>query len=405
MIPRLIAPRLGDALADRPVVLVTGPRQSGKTTLVRSIPGYAYITLDATAPLDAARRDPEGLVAGVREPTVIDEVQRAPGLFRAIKASVDRDRTPGRFILTGSTSAMAVPQASEALAGRMEIITLWPLSFREVAGTSGSVCDMLFDNEDLRLPGGPAVFDPAVAIATGGYPEPLRWSDRRRDAWFRDYVQTVCHRDVTDISDIVATTALPRLLALLASRASGLLNMADVSRAVEIPYATLNRYLALLQAVSLVALTPRWSNNIGLRTVKAPKIALVDTGLASHLLRLDADQVRSGTLLGPLLENLIVMELRKDAGWSRSHPGIHHYRDETGREVDIVLEGTGGRIVGIEVKASASVTSRDAAGLRMLSERLGNRFHRGVLLYTGEVVVPFAANIHAVPYGALWSSG
>ncbi|MBM3494101.1 MAG: ATP-binding protein [Armatimonadetes bacterium] len=306
--------------------------------------------------------------------------------------------------MTGSTNAMAVPQASEALVGRMEIMTLWPLSLREAAGGSGSVCDLLFGDDQLHSVGSARAFDPAAAIVRGGYPEPLGWTARRRDAWYRDYLQTVCQREVRDLSDIATVTAVPRLLTLLASRASGLLNMADVSRAVDVPYATLNRHLALLQAVCLFVPTPRWSNNVGLRTVKSPKIALGDTGLACALLRLDAEGVRAGMLLGPLLENLVAMELRKDAAWSLARPEVYHYRDETGREVDIVLEGPGGQIVGIEVKASASVTARDASGLRFLAERLGARFHRGVILHTGDGVVPFAANIHAVPYGALWES-
>ena len=181
--------------------------------------------------------------------------------------------------------------------------------------------------------------------------------------------------------------------------------MADVSRAVEMPGATLNRYLALLQAVSLSVHTPRWSHNPGLQTVKTPTIAFAETGLTVSLLRHEAEQVRSGTLVIPLLENFVIMEFRKDAEWSLSHPDMYHYRDAPGREVDIVLEGPGGRIVGIEVKASASVTSRDAAGLRMLPARLSDRFHWGVLLYTGDAVIPLAANIHAVPYGSLWASG
>jgi len=346
MIPRLLEARVIEALRDRPVVLITGPRQSGKTTLARSIPGYAYVTLDSLAALDAARSDPEGFVAGLPDRTVIDEVQRTPGLFLAIKAAVDRNRAPGRFLLTGSTSATAMPRAADALVGRMELLTLWPLSLREIEGGSGSVCDRLFEAQTPWTDHEQETGDLAGTISRGGYPEPLAWEPHRRAAWIRDYVATVVQRDIRDLSDIAGLTAIPRLLSLLASRCANLLNVSDIARSLGLPYATLSRYLALLQAVYLWSPVASWSVNLGSRVAKAPKVALCDTGLACGILGLDADQLRAGTMLGPLLENLAVMELRKDAAWSRTRPALYHYRDDAGREGDITLEEPGGQAAG-----------------------------------------------------------
>jgi len=296
-----------------------------------------------------------------------------------------------------------VPEAADALVGRMELLALWPLSLREIAGNAGSVCDRLFADEPFGAGDRLSVDDLTDRIVKGGYPEPLGWEPDRRTAWFRDYVATVTQRDVRDLSDIAGLTAIPRLLGLLASRTAGLMNASDLARSLGMPYATLNRYLALLQAVGLWMPVPSWSANLGSRVVKAPKVAISDTGLTCAVLGLDADRLRSGAMLGPLVENLVAIELRKDAAWSRTRPEVHHYRDDARHEVDIVLEGPGGRIVGVEVKASATVTSGDTAGLRYLSERLGDRFHRGVVLFAGGSSVPFAANIHAVPISALWS--
>jgi len=406
MYRRLLAQPLMDALSDSPVVLVNGARQTGKTTLVQSLDRPAtYLTLDDIAVLSAARTDPAGFLAGLSGPVVLDEVQHAPELFPALKAAVDRQRTPGRFLLTGSANVLLLPKLSESLAGRMEVLTLWPLAQAEIAGDAKNLVDALFT--DTPLPSGlPAVERPELLqkLLGGGYPEPLaRGSETRRRAWFGSYLTTILQRDVRDMANIEGLTALPRLLSLLAARTSALLNQSDVSRASGLPYTTLGRYLTLLEMTFLVQMLPAWSSNLGLRLIKSPKVTLCDTGLAASLLGLSTERLASdGSMLGQLLETFVVMEMRKLSGWSRTQPQLFHWRTEKQEEVDLLLEDAAGRLVGVEVKASATVTASDFRGLRALAEATGDRFVRGVVLHTGSQTVPFGERLHALPLSALW---
>ena len=420
MYRRLITQPLTDALADSPVVLVNGARQTGKTTLVQSLAAErpaTYLTLDDIGVLSAARSDPQGFLTGLSGPVVLDEVQHAPGLFPVLKAAVDKQRVPGRFLLTGSANVLLLPKLSESLAGRMEVLTLWPLAQAELVpaelgGAAGNLVDALFSDALFaeRLPAGqdlPATepTDLVRRLLGGGYPEPLaRSSPERRRAWFNSYLTTILQRDVRDIANIEGLTDLPRLLALLASRTSSLLNQADVSRASGVPYTTLLRYLALLEATFLVQMLPPWSSNLGQRLVKAPKVTLCDTGLAASLLGLDGERLAGdGTMRGQLLETFVTMEMRKQAGWSRTQPGLFHWRTAAQQEVDLLLEDASGRLVGIEVKASGTATASDFKGLKALAEATGRRFLRGVVLYSGSQTVPFGERLHALPLSALWS--
>lgn len=401
-----------EALGDSPVVLVNGPRQSGKSTLVQSLlpdpHSGRYQTLDDATTFAAATVDPAGFLAGHDGRLVIDEVQRAPGLFRALKAEVDRRRTPGRFLLTGSADVLLLPRLAESLAGRMEVHTLWPLSERELESTGGEIIDLLFG--DPPLPRVVAPLDRSRLldrIVVGGFPEPVkRPSARRRDAWFSSYVATLLARDVRDLAHVEGLAAMPRLLSLLAARSAALLNLAELSRASGLPQSTLNRYVALLQALFLVQPLAAWSRNLGKRLVRAPKLHLVDTGLAAHLLGADAHRLAAnGELLGPLLESFVVNELRKQQGWSRLRSSMFHFRSHAGEEVDIVLEDAAGRCVGIEVRASATVTGHDFRGLRAFAEAAGKHFVRGVVLYTGGEAIPFGERLFALPLPALWAAG
>lgn len=410
MYRRFLTQPLEDALADSPVVLVNGARQVGKTTLVQSLAAArsaAYFTLDDIAVLSAARSDPQGFLAGLSGPIILDEVQHAPGLFPAIKMAVDKQRNPGRFLLTGSANVLLLPKLSESLAGRMEVLTLWPLAQAEIAGTSANLVDALFAEEMPAWSGLPAIgqADLIRRLLGGGYPEPLaRSGPERRRAWFNSYLTTILQRDVRDIANIEGLTDLPRLLALLASRTGSLLNQADVSRAAGLPYTTLLRYLTLLEATFLVQMLPAWSGNLGLRLVKAPKVALCDTGLAASLLGLDAERLaQDGAMRGQLLETFVAMEMRKLAGWSRTQPRLFHWRTAAQQEVDLLLEDAAGHIVGIEVKASGAVSASDFKGLRALAEAAGSQFRRGVVLYAGSQIVPFGESLHALPLSALWS--
>ena len=406
MYARNIETELQAALADTPVVLLNGARQTGKTTLARNYAGAAsvtYVTLDDATQLAAARSDALGFLEGLRGRAVIDEVQKAPGLFPALKLSVDRDRRPGRFLLTGSANVLLLPQISESLAGRMELITLWPLSQGELHGWQERFLDSVFAERLPTLPASDA-FDLKSAVLPGAYPEVVqRAAGKRRDAWFAAYVTALLQRDVRDLANIDGLTEMPRLLSLLAARVGGLLNMSELSRSSSIPNSTLKRYLSLLQATFLFQPLPAWSANLGKRLVKSPKINLIDSGLTAHLVgvthqRLDRDPL----FFGHLLETFVVSELRKQIGWSDTRVNLYHYRTTTGREVDILLEDAAGRLVGLEVKASSAVGRKDFARLDALSEDAGERFVRGIVLYSGEQAVSFGEHHVALPVSALW---
>ena len=405
MIARFLRDSIETARKDTPVVLLHGARQTGKSTLARSF-GIPYLTLDDAVVLSSAREDAAGFVAGLKGPVVIDEIQRAPELFLAIKAEVDRHREAGRFLLTGSANALLIPRLAESLAGRMEILTLRPFSQGELAGAREAFVDGLFAK---TLPGWKAPPGKTVSLArillTGGYPPAVeRPNLDRRHAWFDSYVTTILERDVRDLSHIEALRALPRLLALIAARSASLLSFAELSRSAGIAQSTLKRYFALLETTFLVQLVPAWSNNLGKRMVKAPKVYVPDTGLAGYLLGLDEARLETEpNVRGSLLETFVAAEISKQLGWSSRRPRLFHFRQSTGQEVDLVLEEPSGKVAGIEVKASATVTGHDFRGLRALAEIAGPRFRCGIVLYTGETAVPFGANLHALPLRSLWA--
>ncbi|MEX0713777.1 MAG: ATP-binding protein, partial [Pirellulales bacterium] len=380
------------------------------TTLVKSLASSEYraryLNLDDFTVLAAARHDPAGFIAGLEANTILDEIQHAPELFPAIKAQVDRDRRPGRFLLTGSANVLLLPRLSESLAGRMEIVPLWPLSQGELEGVQEAFVDRLFSNRFPTDTIGPVDQRNLVERALrGGYPVAvLRRTRSRREAWFKSYLTTILQRDARDLANLEGLTALPRLLALLATRVGGLLNYSDVSRGLSIPNSTLKRYFALLEATFLVHTVPAWSTNLGQRLVKSPKLFLCDTGLMTHLLGLTAQRLRQQTTLrGPLMENFVAAELLKQITWSRTRPAMFHFRTVTGSEVDLVLENPAGRIVGIEIKTSSSIGKEDIRGLRILEEHAGDRFLRGIVLYTGSEVIAFGKKLLAVPIAALWT--
>jgi predicted AAA+ superfamily ATPase len=409
MVKRLVTPRVLEALRDRPVVVLEGPRQAGKSTLARSLADHGhparYLTLDDNTVLGAARSDPSGFVAGLSGNTVIDEAQLAPELFPAIKASVDRDRRPGRFLLTGSANALFVPGLARALVGRMEMVTLWPFGQAEMARGMGGFLSRLMGGSPVGGGnGGVNRGDLAARMVAGGYPEAVRQvDDDRRHAWFRSYISTIIQRDVRELADIGRLAAVPQLLGVVAGRATGLLNYADLSRSLGMPQSTLKRYLALLEAVFMVQPLPAWARNTSRRLIRAPKVLVADTGLLCHLVSASRKVLlEDPVLFGHILENFVSMEVFKMSGWSRTPLRVTHYRDAGGREVDLVVETPDGDVVGIEVKSAGQVDARDFRGLKALAEAAGRRFRRGVVLYTGRGVVPFGKDLHAVPLDAIW---
>ena len=407
MYRRNIEPYLREALADTPVVLLHGARQTGKTTLAQKLANEVtgrYVSLDDATTLAAAVSDPSSFVEGLRPMTVIDEVQLAPQLFPAIKIQVDDDRRPGRYLLTGSANVLLLPNLSESLAGRMEIVTLWPCSQGELSDRQEGFIDNLFSSAFSQGRLAQDQDDIANRILAGGYPEAVgRKASARRKAWFQAYITTILQRDVRDLANIQGLTELPRLFTLLAARSGGLLNMSELSRTSGVAHTTLRRYLSLLEATFLLQLLPAWSSNLSKRLVKSPKIHLNDSGLASHLCGLNnPSELVASTAFGHLLETFVVNELQKQLGWNDTLASLFHFRSSNGREVDIVLEDRRGKIVGVEVKASASIGKRDFAGLEVLAEAVGKRFVRGVVLYLGNSIVPFGKKLNTLPVSALW---
>ena len=406
-IPRFLAPRLREALADTPVVLIHGPRQSGKTTLARMVGerrGYRYLSFDDEAALGAAERDPIGFVADLPERVILDEVQRVPALFTALKAAIDRRRVPGRFILTGSANVLLVPRLADSLAGRMGILRLHPMAQCELAGKRPGFLDAVFGGAfRTRAIGrlGPAL---AERVAAGGYPAALaRPSAARRLAWYRDYAETQVQRDVRDLSRIHSLDALPRLLAMAAAYTARLINVADLAGPFQLTRQTIHDYVTLLERVFLLDRLPPWHSNRLSRLVKTPKLHMGDTGLACALLGMDgAGLYRDREAFGPLVETFVLQELKRQASWRATPISFFHFRDRDGTEVDIVMEQGARSLAGVEVKAGATVTNADFRGLRKLKDAAGKRFAAGVVLYDGEISASFGDGMFAVPIRALW---
>ena len=407
--PRYAEPRLTEALADSPVVLIHGPRQCGKTTLARVVGermGYAYFNFDDDVARGAAEADPAGFVSDLPERTILDEVQRVPALFAALKTAVDRKRVAGRFMLTGSANVLLVPKLADSLAGRMQILRLHPLAQCELARRAPAFLDVVFrggfkTRQTERLAG-----QLAERIAAGGYPAALaRPTEKRRATWYRDYLEALVQRDVRDLARISALDALPRLLSLAAAQTARLLNVADLAASFQLSRPTIRDYVTLLERVFLLETLPPWHSNRLSRLVKTPKLHLGDSGLACALLGVDAASLAADRpLLGQLLETFVFQELRRQASWRDEPIGFFHFRDKDGAEVDIVLERGARELVGVEVKASATVTVADFRGMRKLREAAGKRFAAGVVLYDGEITASFGDGFFAVPLRALWET-
>lgn len=408
MYTRNITESLLEALADSPVAVLHGARQTGKSWLAHQVASSAhpaqYFTLDDPVVLTAATTDPAGFIQNIEGNAVIDEVQRAPQLFVAIKAAVDRNRQPGRFLLTGSANVLQIPRLSESLAGRMEILTLWPLSQGEVEGVKESFIDLVLGDNPLHLRNLPVDRDDIVRrILAGGYPEALSRAAARRERWYASYITAILQRDVREIARrIERLTDLPRLLTALAGRTATLLNAAELSRSSGIPVSTVMRYLTLLETTFLIYRVPAWTANVRKRLLKTPKVIMVDTGLAGYLQGVDARRLKADpSLFGPLLETFVLTELCKQQVWSDTKPEVSHFRTAAGEEVDAVLDARG-KLVGIEVKAAVSVSSSDFRGLRAMATATKRRFHRGILLYLGDSAVAIEPHLYAIPLPALW---
>jgi predicted AAA+ superfamily ATPase len=408
IIPRLIQPRVEAALSDSPVVVIHGARQSGKTTLARLIGqqrGYSYFTFDESVLADAARTDPAGFIDTLPRYVIIDEVQRAPGLFTEIKRVVDTDRRAGRFLLTGSSNVLLIPRLSDSLAGRMDIITLHPLAQCEVRrGTPGFFQELFRASFQVAACPHTAPSLPEY-IATGGYPPArLRSTAARRSRWYRTFVEALLQRDVRDLARIASLDTMPRLLSAAAAQTASLMNVSDLAAPFHVSRTTIQEYVTLLERLFLLDRLPAWHSNHLSRLIKTPKLHIGDTGIACALLGLSPDGLlRDRRLFGRLLETFVFQELRRQASWHDDAIAFHHFRDKDGVKVDIVCV-QGDAIAGIEVKASSTVHASDFRGLRALQRSDPDRFACGAVVYTGPTCAPFGDRLFAVPLSMLWNA-
>jgi hypothetical protein len=404
---RLLSSRLHIALADTPVVCLLGPRQSGKSTLARTLePRYTYVTFDDAAALSFAQADPTGFVAALPDPVILDEVQRVPELLRTIKLAVDRDRRPGRFLLTGSANLLLLPRLGDSLAGRMEVVQLHPLTAAEQAREPGGFLAALLESrlkpQVVAAPGGNPL-ELAARVVAGGFPEAVARSAVRARTWHREYLRTLVERDVQDIARVRDVREVGRLLEMLALRTGELLNVSSLGNDLDLRRETVDNYLGICERLYLVRRLPPWHRNAAKRLIKTPKIHLLDTGLAATLAGLTAEDWNTQReRFGHLLESYVVQQLIAQAGWTDPDLRFWHYRDKDQVEIDLVI--THGRQTwGVEVKAAATVTPADGRGLRRLAEQCGKDFQGGALLYAGastfKLDIPGCV---AAPLARLW---
>lgn len=406
--PRHTEPRITEALLDTPVVLLAGPRQAGKTTLVKQIAaqkGLRYLTLDDELTRLSAKEDPVGLIRSL-DRAVIDEIQRAPQLLLAIKKSVDEDRRPGRFLLTGSANLMALPTVADSLAGRMETLSLLPLSQSELVSGSANWIDSAFAGQIPKADQPALGSDLVERVLRGGYPEAVsRSTPKRRVAWARQYTDAIIQRDVRDVAGVEKLDQLPRFLRALAQTAGQMCNYTQLAGQVGLDGKTAARYIGVFEQMYLLKRMEVWARNRLSRVVKTPKLQFIDSGLLAALLDLTAEEVRQDrTRFGNLLETFVYAELLKHATTADGDHRLLYYRDADKVEVDIVVENAAGQLVGVEVKASATVKESDLRGLRKLAGLAGDAFKLGALLYDGTETMPMGGNIWAMPLSTLWGN-
>ena len=409
LLTRNVRPQVLQALAESRAVALLGARQVGKSTLVVDIAANEHpaqlISLDDEPTANAAREDPASFMAAITGPAVIDEIQRAPRLLLAIKRRLDSDQTRGQFLLTGSANLLTLPTVADALPGRVQYLNLSPLSQGELHGTRETFIDTLFD---ARFPpiSGAAIGRSAAAsmLVTGGYPELQGRSPRGRADFFSSYVSSLIGRDLQDIANVRNVENIERLLYVIAARSGGLASFHGMAVDLGVDTNTARAHTKILEDLFLVAKLEPWHTNLSSRQIKSPKLYILDSGLLAFLIGANERRIaQDGPLAGAMLESFVAMELLRQADWSEEPVRLFHYRDKQQREVDVILERHSGELVGIEVKAAATPTSADFAGLRYLREKLGKRFKGGIVLYLGSDTLPFGERLAAVPLQGLWA--
>lgn len=406
-INRTLAETVAGAMADSRVVAVLGPRQAGKSTLVRHLSSQgieaAYLTLDDPGVLALAGADPIGFLDGLKTPVALDEIQRAPELLLVIKSRVDRDDRPGQYLITGSANLRTIPTVADPLPGRADYLTLWPFSQGELAGRREDFIDRLFAQETPAVrnaPVGKAAY--ADLLLKGGYPEAQRRSADSRTRLFTSYLQSIVERDVPESAHLREPAATTELLRLVAARSGSIARFDPLGKALGLDGKTAKSYLQVLERLFLVRIRLPWHRNLGKRQVKAPKLYVADTGLLAAILGIDHNRLETdGGIVGSMFETFVANELERQATWANEPYTFWHLRAGD-REVDVVIERRRGDIAGVEVKSSATIRPGDFAGLKWLRDESGDDFRAGVVLYPGSRTLPFGDRLWAVPLQALW---
>lgn len=407
---RAVAETVAEAMGSARAVALLGARQAGKSTLAGMLAAERlpadYVTLDDDVVRELATADPAGFVAGLGRRTIIDEVQRAPELLLAIKSRLDRDNTPGQFLLTGSANLRRIPTVSDALPGRVDYLTLWPLTQGELRGQSEDFLNRLFRGEIPKIadaPVGRREF--ADLLLRGGFPEAQRRTGAARQRFFESYIASIVDRDIGDTSHVHEPAAVGTLLRLVAARSGSLARFDALGQEAGITGKTAKGYVDVLERLFLIRVRPPWHVNLGKRQVRAAKLYVSDAGLLAGLVGADSRRLgEDDGLAGSLFETFVATELERQASWFPEALRFWHYREED-REVDVIVERPSGDVVGIEVKAGATVRPRDFRGLVHMRERIGSRLVAGVVLYAGGKTLPFGDGLWAVPMSAMWTRG
>lgn len=409
LLPRHALERARGLLAAFPTIVIQGARQVGKSTFAELLVDgrrAARTTLDDRRTLEAATGDPEAFVDQIPDGTlVIDELQRAPELILPIKASIDRNRRAGRFVLTGSSDLLRLTRTPDSLAGRAIAVNVRTLSQGEIRSRPDDFLGRLKAGADtLRFTTETTRADYAEIVARGGYPEVLCASDRIRASWFDSYVDRLLERDVSDIAPRVDAARLRAVLHLLAANQTGELVKARIARDANVPETSVTTYIDLLEIMYLVGTLRPWTPNLTSRQASKPKTYITDPGLALRLAKVTADHLKpvASPFLGAAMEGLVVTELTKQRAWSSEEFELFHFRDRTGLEVDIVAEFFDGSVIGIEVKSGSTPKAEHFAGLRTLRDKLGDRFLGGYLLNSGQKSSVFGDRLRTLPASALW---
>jgi len=411
MYRRNLTKSIAEALEDTSVIVLNGARQVGKSTfckqlLEEGIFNAQLVTMDDPTILAAARKDALGFLEGLGNHIIIDEVQRVPELLLAIKKLIDEDRQVRRVILTGSADVMTLPKIADSLAGRIEIHNLWPFSQGEVRGEESSFLTSLISEKSNFVSRKISWEEIVHMIITGGYPEVLnRKTQSRKSKWFDSYIASILQKDIRELANIEGLTQIPNILQLIATRVGSTINLSDIARLSGIKNTTLQRYMALLEYVFLLLKIPAWTPNVEGQYVKSPKIFLNDTGLLCHLRGEGmASLQEKRSTAGAFFENFVVMEIIKQLSWSEHGLKPYHFSIHKGAEVDLVLENRKNQLFGIEIKLSSTLREKDFKGLKHLSNLVGDKFKKGIILYTGDqFLAGFGKDLYAVPISALWS--